>query len=53
MTDFQIVREYLAKRYPDKCYAMEKGNNCVWVIMGMCHMYFIVRDGRIVDIQVD
>ena len=53
MKNFEIVKSYLAKRYPDKAYAMREGNACVWVSMGLVEMYFIVKDEKIVDIQVD
>jgi hypothetical protein len=53
MTDFDIVKNYMDSKYPQKTYAMRKGNNCVWVSMGLCDMYFILREGKIVDIQVD
>jgi hypothetical protein len=53
MKNFEIVKEYMANRYPDKTYAMRQGNACVWVSMGLVEMYFIVKDEKIVDIQVD
>ena len=53
MTDFEIVKNYMDSKYPQKSYAMRNGNNCVWVSMGLVDMYFILRDGKIVDIQVD
>jgi hypothetical protein len=53
MTDFDIVKNYMDSKYPQKTYAMRNGNNCVWVSMGLVDMYFILREGKIVDIQVD
>jgi hypothetical protein len=53
MTDFEIVKNYMDTKYPQKTYAMRNGNKCVWVSMGLCDMYFILRDSKIVDIQVD
>ena len=53
MTDFEIVKNYMDTKYPQKTYAMQNGNRCVWVSMGLCDMYFILRDSVIVDIQVD
>jgi len=53
MKNFEIVESYLAKKYPNKPYAIREGNRCVWVSMGLCDMYFILRDSKIVDIQVD
>jgi hypothetical protein len=53
MKNFEIVESYLAKKYPNKPYAIRNGNDCVWVSMGLVEMYFIVRNDMIVDIQVD
>jgi len=53
MTDFEIVKNYMNTNYAGKSYAMRKGNACVWVSVGLCDMYFILRDGVIADIQVD
>jgi hypothetical protein len=53
MTDFEIVKNYMDTKYAGKRYDICKGNNCVWVSMGLCDMYFILRDGKIVDIQID
>ena len=53
MTNFETVKAYMARRYPDKLYSMRDGNACVWVSMGLVEMYFTVKDDIIVDIQVD
>jgi len=53
MTKFEIAKQYMDTRYPNKTYAMREGNACVWVTMGLVDMYFIIRDNQIVDIQVD
>ena len=53
MTDFEIVSDYMERKYGSRTYAMRNGNNCVWVSMGLVEMYFILRDGKIIDIQVD
>ena len=53
MKNFEIVESYLAKKYPNKPYAIREGNNCVWVSMGLVEMYFMVQNGKITDIQVD
>jgi hypothetical protein len=54
MTDFEIVKEYMTKRYPTAIYSMQKGNDCVWVSLNArIEMYFIIRNGKIVDIQID
>lgn len=51
--DYQIVREYMMRKYPSAIYNMAKGNDCVWVSFNNLSMYFIIRDNKIVDIQVD
>ena len=53
MSDFQIVEEYMVAKYPKALYTMRKGNGTVWVTKGMVDMYFIIREGKIVDIQFD
>lgn len=53
MTDFEIVSEYMERKYSGKTYAMRQGNNCIWVSIGMVDMYFTIKNDKIVDIQVD
>lgn len=53
MTDFEIVSEYMERKYGGKTYAMREGNRCVWVSMGLVEMYFTVNNNVITDIQVD
>jgi hypothetical protein len=53
MTDFDIVNNYMEKNYSGRTYSICNGNKCVWVSMGLVDMYFILREGKIVDIQVD
>jgi len=53
MTDFEIVKNYMDTKYPQKTYAIRNGNNSVWVSMGLVEMYFVIKNGMIVDIQVD
>ena len=53
MTKFEIAEKYMAKRYPDKTYAMREGNGCVWISMGIIEMYLTIRDEQVVDVQVD
>ena len=53
MKKFKIVESYLAKKYPNKPYAIREGNRCVWVSMGLVEMYFTVHNDTIIDIQVD
>ena len=34
-------------------FELRNGNNCIWVSYGYIDAYYIFRDGKIVDIQVD
>lgn len=53
MTDFDIVNNYMEKKYSGNTYVIREGNKCVWVSMGRLEMYFILRNSVIIDIQVD
>lgn len=54
MNDSQlIVKEYMDKNYPGVRYTMRPGNGSIWVTRGCVDMFFIIQDGKIVDIQVD
>lgn len=50
------VIDYMDKKYPTYHYSVTAGNGCVWVYWGSSvpvNLYFIFRDGKIIDIQVD
>jgi hypothetical protein len=32
---------------------MTLGNNCIWVYYGPINLYYIFKDGRIHDVQID
>ena len=34
-------------------YTLAKGNGCIWAYHGRINEYFIFRDGKLVDIQID
>lgn len=34
-------------------YTMRPGNDCIWVSYGLINAYYIFRNGRIVDVQID
>ena len=53
MADYEIVNDYMVAHYPHNLFAMQEANDCIWVSMGRVDMYFILRNGKIVDIQVD
>lgn len=47
------VQDWMEKNNPTINYDVRAGNGCVWVIYGKINIYFIFRDGKIADIQVD
>jgi hypothetical protein len=36
-----------------KHYTLARGNDCIWAWHGRINEYFIFRDGKLVDIQID
>lgn len=58
MNEFEVllVHDDLQKKGYDH-YDIRSGNNCIWASVwrgGFClDLYYIFREGRIVDIQVD
>ncbi len=51
-----LVAEDMERKYPDLQYTMTAGNDCIWVYWGSTvpmNLYYIFKEGRIVDIQVD
>ena len=54
MNEFEviIVQDDLRKKGIEH-YTMRPGNDCIWVTYGLVDCYYIFREGRIVDIQVD
>lgn len=58
MNEFEmlLVQDYMEKQHPKVYYNMTPGNGCIWVYWGSSipmNLYFIFRDGKIVDIQID
>jgi hypothetical protein len=51
--DYQIVREYMMRKYPSALYTMARGNDCIWVAFNNLSMYFIVKDNKIMRIDID
>ena len=51
--DYQIVREYMMRKYPSALYSMAKGNDCIWVMINNLNMYFIIKDNKIIRIDID
>jgi hypothetical protein len=58
LNEFEIIQvaDWMEQRYPNQLYTMTPGNDCIWVYWGSTvpmNLYFIFRDGKIVDVQVD
>jgi len=34
-------------------YTLARGNDCIWAYYGFINEYFIFREGKLVDIQID
>ena len=48
------VDDYMVNHYPKVThYTMTEGNDCIWVYYSNMNLYFVFRDGRIVDVQID
>jgi hypothetical protein len=47
-----MVCEHYAQR-GIKNYNLIPGNDCIWAYHGRINEYFIFRDGKLVDIQID
>ena len=47
------VQDWMNKNNPNIHYDVRSGNQCVWISYGQINIYFIFRDGKIADIQVD
>jgi hypothetical protein len=47
-----VVAEHYKNRGVES-YTLTQGNNCIWAYYGQINEYFIFRDGKLVDIQID
>ena len=54
MNEFEVimVQDDLARKGIQH-YSMRPGNDCIWVSYGLVDCYYIFRDGKIIDIQID
>ena len=54
--ELMVVHDYLKERGTQYATIL-KGNDCIWVASGSSSVpineYFIFRDGKLVDIQID
>lgn len=47
-----LVEEDMARKGVTH-YTMTRGNNCIWVYYGSMNLYYIFREGKIADVQID
>lgn len=47
-----LVEEDMAKKGITS-YTMTPGNDCIWVYYSFMNLYYIFKEGRIHDIQID
>lgn len=49
-----LVEEYMTRVFPKVThYTMTEGNDCIWVYYSYMNLYFIFRNGKIADVQID
>ena len=55
LNEFELIQtcEDFERKYPGAQYTVRPGNRCIWVTAGVVDMYYIFKDGKIVDVQVD
>jgi len=47
-----VVAEYLKNKGVES-YTLTQGNECIWAYYGVINEYYIFREGRLVDVQID
>jgi len=47
-----VVAEEL-KKLGVSSYQLLRGNECIWASYGLINSYYIFREGRLVDVQID
>jgi len=55
VNEFEAIQvgDYMEQHNPNAYYTMLPGNECIWVYFGHMNLYFIFREGKIADVQVD
>lgn len=55
MNEFEMIQvgKYMEQHHPNVLYTMTPGNACIWVYWSFMNLYFIFRDGKIADVQID
>ena len=49
-----LVEDYMTRHWPRVThYTMTQGNECIWVYYSNMNLYFVFRDGQVVDVQID
>ena len=49
-----MVEDYMKERHPKvTAYTMTRGNDCIWVYYSYMNLYFIFKEGKIADVQID
>jgi hypothetical protein len=47
-----VVAEHLKNKGVES-YTLTQGNACIWAYYGQINEYYIFREGRLVDVQID
>ena len=47
-----VVAEHLQNKGVES-YTLTQGNECIWAYYGQINEYYIFREGRLVDVQID
>ena len=47
-----LVEEDMARKGVTH-YTMTQGNDCIWVYYGQMNLYYIFKEGKIADVQID
>jgi hypothetical protein len=50
--EVMIVADYYEERGITD-YTLTKGNDCIWAYYGQINEYFIFRDSKLIDVQID
>lgn len=50
--EVMVVADHLQK-HGVTSYTLARGNDCIWAYYGAINEYYIFRDGKLVDIQID
>jgi len=54
LNPFEVIQVQAdMERLGIKHYDMRPGNDCIWVNYGLVNCYYIFRDGKIADVQID